>query len=79
VSDDTKRKPSNFDWIAARGACSIRQMFEELRLGITQDLEAMSKQAVPMGEPRRSFKIAENNKRVKVYEDDPFRDKRPII
>lgn len=75
---DGNRKPDDFNWVSVRGKCSIRQMFEELKLGIAQDVEEMNKQTHPLGEPR-NFKTAMDAKVAKVFEDDPFRDRCPSI
>jgi len=40
---DENKKPPNFDWVAARTQCSIQDVFEELRSGIKQDVEARNK------------------------------------
>ena len=79
MSDNINRKPANFDWVAERGGCSVRQMFEQLRLVIAQDVEAINKHIRPMDERPRSFKIAEDKKTIKVYEDDPHFDSGPSV
>jgi hypothetical protein len=78
LSDNANRKPSDFDWIAVRGNCSIRQMFEELRLGITQDVEAINEQTRP-NNPHSVFKMVGDKKLIKVFEDDPYQDGGPSI
>ncbi|HEY5176290.1 MAG TPA: hypothetical protein VII95_12075 [Terriglobales bacterium] len=35
-------KMSNFDWVSARGACSIRKVFEQLKLGAMDDVRAIN-------------------------------------
>jgi hypothetical protein len=34
--------PSNFDWVTARNACSTRKVFEELKLGVMDDISAVN-------------------------------------
>ena len=34
--------PAKFDWVNARSACSLDQAFEELRLGVEEDIKAIN-------------------------------------
>lgn len=76
MTNNANKKPQNFDWVSARSQCSVKQMFEELKLGVKQDVEAMSKaiKSDPTRNPANIFKIAENAKTMKVFFDDPFSD-----
>jgi hypothetical protein len=74
VTDTINRKPANFDWVAERSKCSVREMFEQLKLGIKQDVEAINKtiQGNQQRDSRSTFKTAESLKTIKVFFDNPF-------
>jgi hypothetical protein len=74
MTEQVNRKPPDFDWVAVRSQCSAKQMFEQLRLGIKQDVESANKaiHQNPHRDPGRGFKIAENNRTIKVFFDNPF-------
>ena len=79
MNEKVNRKPSDFDWVSVRGGCSVRQMFEELKLGITQDVAAINKHRRPMSEQVHTFKIVGDNKLIKVFEDDSYSDDAPSV
>ena len=75
---ENNRKPADFAWVKVRHACSIQQMFEELKFAIKQDAEAVSEMLKNDAPPRR-FKILERSKFIKVYEENPYAEETPAI
>ena len=66
------RKPLDFDWVTARQQCSLRDVFEALRLGIRDDVETRNS-SFPEGDPDKLvLKISERGKTVRVYWDDMY-------
>src|ERR1700722_13744696 len=58
--------PEKLDWITARSQCSIAQVFKELELGVSDDVEQINgliKQRVPL---RFSLVSNDNGKRFSV-------------
>lgn len=81
MTNKTDRKPPNFNWVSVRSQCSVKQMFEDLRLGIKQDVEAINEiiQQRPATNPPRVFKISENSRTVKVFIDGVFEEGPSIV
>jgi len=70
---ESNKKPADFPWVGVRFACSIQQMFEELKLAIKQDANAAC-DLLKNDTPPRKFKILERPKFIKVYEENPYAD-----
>lgn len=66
------RKPPDFDWITTRQKCSLRQMFEELRVAIEKDL-AIANGLLKKG-AGLEFKMAGTTDRFRVYIQSPYLD-----
>jgi hypothetical protein len=73
MTDNTHKKPANFNWVNERATCSLRQMFEKLKLEIAGDVEArnahLSERPI-----RRAVNIADHGSRIKVFLDDQFQE-----
>lgn len=66
-------KPVNFDWLGARLACSVRQMFEELRESVKQDVETWNAH-LQDGADRNRFKYTDRGNSIRIYLDSPYDD-----
>jgi hypothetical protein len=63
--------PASLEWVKKRAACSIQQVFAELKLGVKGDVEDMQSTLKPQEETR--FNFAEAGKRFSVTRvDDPM-------
>jgi hypothetical protein len=70
MSGNINRKPSTFDWVSERSNCSIKQMFEQMKMGIKQDVEMFNN-----GLKEKShlfFEVAENAREIRVFPADQF-------
>jgi len=68
------RKPPDFNWVEARERCSLKEVFEGLRLGIREDVETRNtNRALPQDAfEQTSLKIVERGYVVRVFWDDTF-------
>jgi hypothetical protein len=69
---EVNRKPSNFDWVTARHQCSLKDVFEEMRIGIRDDIETRNA-TLPDDDPDYpTLKAHESANTVRVYWHDMY-------
>jgi hypothetical protein len=68
---EANKKPPNFDWVSARQDCSLKEVFEALRLGIREDVETRNS-ALPDNPDKATLKTAEHGKTIRVYWQDMY-------
>jgi hypothetical protein len=69
--NQANRKPPDFDWVTERANCSLRQMFEKLKLEIASDVESRNEHLSARSSVRK-ISIANHGTRMKVFVDDPY-------
>jgi hypothetical protein len=72
MMQQSNRKPPDFDWITTRRKCSLRQMFEELRVAIEKDVSIAN--GFLKTEAGFEFKMAGTTDRFRVYIQSPYVD-----
>lgn len=70
MSEDHK-KPADFDWVTARHECSLRSIFESLRLGIREDIEIRNS-TLPDDPDTQELRITERVATIRIYWHDVF-------
>lgn len=66
-----KKKPSDFDWVTEREKCSLKEVFEALRLGIREDVD--TRNSTLSDDPdTATLKIAEAAGTIRVYWHDVY-------
>jgi hypothetical protein len=75
--ENPNKKPANFNWIEARSKCSLREMFEQLKLGIREDVERFNGSLAP--DDTNKFTVVEDAKTMKVLSGDGFKDDSSVV
>jgi hypothetical protein len=75
------RKPLDFNWVHARERCSLKQVFEDLRLGIREDVKTRNA-SLPTATSEIdniSLKVAERSNIIRIFWDDSLGSYRDVF